>query len=122
GEQVRVPEAGRVYVVGNVKRPGAFAIHDASETTVLRAISLSEGLLPYTGQNAYIYRNEGGNSGRNEIPIDLKKILDRKAPDVALLPNDVLFVTDRSGRRSFTHAMEILGGGIGSAIIYTGTR
>jgi len=122
GEQIRVPEAGRVYVVGNVKKPGAFPIHDASETTVLRAISLSEGLLPFTGQNAYIYRTEGGTGGKNEIPIDLKKILDRKSPDVALLPNDVLFVTDRSGRRNLMHALEIMGGGIGGAAVYVGTR
>lgn len=122
GEQIRVPEAGRVYVVGNVKKPGAFSIHDASETTILRAISLSEGLLPFTGQNAYIYRTEGGSGGKNEIPIDLKKILERKAPDVALLPNDVLFITDRSGRRSFIHALEIIGGGVGGAAIYTGTH
>jgi polysaccharide export outer membrane protein len=28
GEEIRVPEAGRVFVVGNVRRPGAFAIED----------------------------------------------------------------------------------------------
>lgn len=122
GEQIRVPEAGRVYVVGNVKKPGAFVIHDASETTVLRAISLSEGLLPFTAENAYIYRTEGGSAGKNQIPIDLKKILDRKAPDVALLPNDVLFIADRSGRRGLIHALEIIGGGAGGAAIYAGTR
>ena len=122
GEQVRVPEAGRVYVVGNVKKPGAFSIHDASETTVLRAISLSEGLLPFTAESAYIYRTEGGSGGKNQIPVDLKKILDRKAPDVALLPNDVLFIADRSGRRGLTHALEILSGGMGTALLYTVTR
>lgn len=118
GEQVRVPEAGRVYVVGNVKKPGAFPIHENAETTVLRAISLSEGLLPFTGSMAYIYRNEGGSGGRNEIPIELKKILDRKAPDVALLPDDVLFVTDRAGRRSLSRALEVVGGGVAGAAIY----
>ena len=122
GEQIRVPEAGRVYVVGNVRKPGAFVIHDSTETTVLRAVALSEGLLPYAGQMAYIYRTEGGVRGRNEIPIELKKILDRKSPDVALLPNDILYVTDRAGRRSFARALEILGGGVGSAAIYVGTR
>ncbi len=28
GEEVRVPEAGRVFVVGNVKKPGAFRVGD----------------------------------------------------------------------------------------------
>ena len=30
GEEVRVPEAGRVFVVGNVKKPGAFPVGDGS--------------------------------------------------------------------------------------------
>jgi polysaccharide export outer membrane protein len=119
GEQIRVPEAGRVYVVGNVKRPGAFVIHDSTETTVLRAVSLSEGLLPYAGQTAYIYRTEGGAGGRNEIPIELKKILDRKSPDVPMVANDILYITDRAGRRNFARVLEIMGGGIGAAAIYT---
>ena len=44
GEQIRVPEAGRVFVVGNVKKPGAFYITDGSESSVMKALALSEGL------------------------------------------------------------------------------
>jgi polysaccharide export outer membrane protein len=29
GEEIRVPEAGRVFVVGNVKKPGAYAVQDS---------------------------------------------------------------------------------------------
>ena len=29
GEEIRVPEAGKIFVVGNVKKPGAFAIENA---------------------------------------------------------------------------------------------
>jgi len=119
GEEIRVPEAGRVYVVGNVKMPGAFPMRDSSETSVLKALSLAQGLEPFTGTMAYIYRTEGGSGGKSEIPIELKKILDRKSPDVPLLANDVLYITDRSGRRSLTHALEIMGGGVGGALIYS---
>jgi len=122
GEEIRVPEAGRVYVVGNVKMPGAFPMRDSSETSVLKALSLAQGLEPFTGTMAYIYRTEGGSGGKSEIPIELKKILDRKSPDVPLLANDVLYITDRSGRRSLTHALEIMGGGVGGALIYSRTR
>ena len=44
GEEVRVPEAGKVFVVGNVKKPGAFAVQDGSETSVLKMLALAEGL------------------------------------------------------------------------------
>ena len=32
GEEIRVPEASKIYVVGNVKKPGAFPMRDAAET------------------------------------------------------------------------------------------
>src|SRR5437764_3004716 len=31
GEEIRVPEAGKVFIVGNVKKPGAFAVQDGAE-------------------------------------------------------------------------------------------
>src|SRR5271170_1504364 len=37
GEEVRVPQIGRVFVVGNVKKPGAFKIEDGAGMTVLKA-------------------------------------------------------------------------------------
>jgi len=44
GEDIRVPEAGRVFVLGRVKKPGAFFITDGSESSVMKALALSEGL------------------------------------------------------------------------------
>jgi polysaccharide export outer membrane protein len=114
GEEIRIPPAGRVYVVGNVKKSGSFLIQDGSDTSVLKVIALSEGLLPYTNKEAYIYRREGGKDNRNEIPVELGKILDRKAPDVALQPNDILYVPDSKGRKMTAQTLEKLAG-FGSA-------
>lgn len=122
GEEVRVPEAGRVYVVGNVKKPGAYLIKDGPESSVLKALSLSEGLEKYAGNTAYVYRQEGGAGGKNEIPVDLKKIIERKAPDVALLPNDILYITDKTGTRNTMAVLEkvlIIGGAVSAAIVYS---
>ena len=121
GEQITVPEAGRVYVVGNVKKPGAFVIHDASETSVLRVLALSEGLERFAAKQAYIYRREQGPAGKNEIPIELEKIMQRKAPDVPLQANDVLYVPDNQGKRNLARVMEsvaAIGGGAAIAAIY----
>ena len=110
GEEIRVPPAGRVYVIGNVKRSGAFAIQDGNDSSVLKMIALSEGLLPYTNKEAYIYRREAGKGNRNEIPIQLTQIMKRKAPDVPLQPNDILYVPDSSGRRLTAETMKTLTG------------
>ncbi|MGI8958248.1 MAG: SLBB domain-containing protein [Bryobacteraceae bacterium] len=114
GEEIRVPEAGKVYVVGNVKQPGAFAVHDGTETTVLKVLALSEGLLPFAAKQAYIYRRESGTKTQNEIPIELSRIIDRKSPDVSLKANDVLYIPDNKHRRMTMTALDRIVG-FGSA-------
>ena len=121
GEDIRVPEAGRVFVLGRVKKPGTFFITDGSESSVMKALALSGGLDSFPSHSAYIYRVEGGSGGRNEIPIELKKIMDRKAPDVALLANDILYVPDATGTRASMKVLESsigIGAVLGSALIY----
>ena len=121
GEQIRVPEAGRVYVVGNVKKSGAFPLRDSSETSVLKVLALSEGLMPFASKEAYIYRREGTSGGKNEIPIELTKIMERKSPDVPLLANDILYIPDNKGKRNFATVMERvvgIGGGVATAAVY----
>jgi len=122
GEEIRVPEAGRVFVLGNVKKPGAFLITNGSESSVMKAIALSEGLDNFSGHKAYIYRMEGGAGGRSEIPIELKKIMNRSTPDVPLLANDILYIPDAAGLKA---SMKVLGASVGvgaaisSALIYS---
>ena len=110
GEQVRVPEIGKVFVVGNVHKPGAFAMQDSSATTVLKALALSEGLLPFADKMAFIYRQTAGSTTKTEIPIELTKIMDRKTPDVHLEANDILYIPDNKGRRMTVTALERLAG------------
>jgi len=92
GSQIRVPECERVFVVGNVKRPGAFPFLDLNDTTVLKLLALSGGLDSFSRSKAYIYRTEPGNAQKTEIVVPLKRILDRKAEDVKLAANDILYV------------------------------
>ena len=120
-EEIRVPESGKVYVMGNVKMPGAFPMRDGTESTVLKMLALSQGLMPYAAKEAYIYRREG-NGSQNEIPIPLSKIVERKAPDTALLANDILYVPDNKGRRLTLGALEkllVIGGAASAAAVYT---
>ena len=122
GEQIRVPEAGRVFVVGNVKKPGAFYITDGSESSVMKALALSEGLETYSDHKAYIYRLGADGICRKEIVVDLKKIMKRKSPDVPLVASDIFYVPDATGLRASMKVLETslgIGAGIGAAVIYT---
>jgi polysaccharide export outer membrane protein len=120
GEEIRVPESGKVYVIGNVKMPGAYPVGDSTDSTVLKILALSQGLMPYAAKEAYIYRREA-NGSKNEITIPLTKIMERKAPDATLLANDILYVPDNKGRRMTLGALEkvlLLATGAGAAAIY----
>jgi len=104
GEEVRVPQSGRVFVVGNVKKPGAFRIEDGYGITVLKALAMAEGLAPYATKEAFIYRQ--GETPAQEMPVDLRKILDRKSADVKLRANDIFYVPDNRVSRLTITAIE----------------
>jgi polysaccharide export outer membrane protein len=104
GEEVRVPEAGRVFVVGNVKKPGAFPVGDGAGTSVLKALALAEGLAPFSAKTAYIYRPADGR--KQEIAVSLRKILERKEPDVVLAAGDIFYIPDNRGGRVTASVIE----------------
>ncbi|MCS7026093.1 MAG: polysaccharide biosynthesis/export family protein [Bryobacteraceae bacterium] len=114
GEQIRVPEVGKIYVVGNVRKPGAFPVQDASGTTLLKVLALTEGLLPFAAKQAYIYRQPPNSTVKHEIPVELQKIVERKAPDIPLEVNDILYIPDNKGKRLTVTTLERLAG-FGSA-------
>jgi len=109
GEQVRVPQAGRVFVVGNVKKPGAFRVDEGAGMTVLKALAMAEGLMPFASKQAYLYRRSAGaaNEGApREVAVDLRKIMDRKSPDVGIGPNDIFYIPDNRSARTSVNVLE----------------
>lgn len=104
GEEIRVPEAGRVFIAGNVKKPGAFPIRDGESGTLLQMLALAEGLSPFASKQAYIYR--AGPGARSEVRIELDEILRRKQADVTVLPDDIIYIPDNKGRRLSVAAIE----------------
>jgi hypothetical protein len=76
-----------------------YTIQEGNDTTIFTVVAMSEGLLQFTNKQAFIYRREGGKEGRNEIPVEISKIMDRKSPDVVLQANDILYIPDNKGRR-----------------------
>ena len=120
GEEIRVPTADKIFVVGNVKKPGSFALGGDAATTVLKAVALAEGLMPYAAKEAVIYRREIAGSV-NERTVDIGKIMGRKSPDMPLLPNDVLYIPEAKASRLGWATLErllLFGSGAATAMIY----
>lgn len=106
GEEIRIPMYSRIFVAGNVKKPGEVRIQDSSDTTVMKALAMSEGLLTYSEKLAYIYRRVNDMGEKQEIPIELRKIIERKAPDVKLQANDILYVPEDHKRKTTMAALD----------------
>ena len=108
GEEVRVPELGRVFVAGNVRHPGAFRIEEGAGMTVLKAVAMAEGLAPFSSKQAFILRRKDADpqAPAAEIPVELRQITDRKTPDMELLANDILYIPDSRRARASANAIE----------------
>ena len=95
GDTIFVQKADVIYVVGDVAKPSGIYV-DRENLTVLEALALAGGPTHDAKLNgARIVRK--GPTGTTETPVELKKILQAKAPDIPLEPNDILFVPTRSG-------------------------
>lgn len=109
GDKVTVQRAGVVYVVGAVGRPGGFTLSSGREKmTVLQAVALGEGLrgTALEKKAMIIRRGKQFPGGREEIPVNLKKILSGHAPDPRLVANDILFVPDSASKRAIRRGAE----------------
>ena len=47
-----------------------------------------------------------GDGKKTEVEVALRKIIQRKSPDVPLLAGDILYIPDNSGRRAAIAALE----------------
>jgi len=123
GEEVRIPEIGKIFVTGNVKMPGAFLMQDNSDTTLMKALALSQGTLPYSQKLAYIYRKDPVTNKRTEIPAELRQIMKRKSPDIELLADDIVYIPEASGKKLAASAIDRIAGtgsGVITALSYRG--
>lgn len=108
GDVVNVQSADIVYVVGSVKKPGAYAMKGNDRLTVLRAIALGEGVLPDASRGNAVVVRTAANGERREIPVNLDDILKGKSTDVPLEADDVLFVPQSGGRAVARAALDAL--------------
>jgi polysaccharide export outer membrane protein len=92
GDTVVVSKAGVVYIVGDVKRPMGVLMDNTGQITILQALATAEGANPTAalGKTRIVRKTESGPP--KEVMVDLKKIMQAKAPDVRLQAEDVVFI------------------------------
>ncbi len=110
GEQIRVPEVGRIIVQGSVLKPGVYPVLDPLSTnTVTTAIAQAGGLMQYSAHYAIITRIDD-QGVTHTINVPLWDIQDHKKPDVQLQARDILQVPDSPRRRITQTTLQTLSG------------
>jgi polysaccharide biosynthesis/export protein len=117
GDTIVVSHEGIVYVVGDVGKPGGFRIENNDRLTVLQAIALAQGANKTAALNsAKVIRKT--ETGREELPISLKKILANNAPDETLFDGDILFVPNSTSKSVLSSVQQAILPAVASAAIY----
>jgi polysaccharide export outer membrane protein len=103
GDRVMVQRAGIVYVVGGVNRGGGFVLsNDQEQMTVLKVIALAGNFTREAKARKAVIIRKAPNApgGRQELQVDLKKVLSNRAPDQQLLASDILYVPESGVKRT----------------------
>jgi polysaccharide biosynthesis/export protein len=124
GDVVSVPRAGIIYVVGAVQHPGGFVMQsDRDRMTTLKILSLAGGTTGSAKEKqAVILRKNLETGKRDEVPVDLKKVMQLKTEDVMLQPSDILYVPDSSGKKALHRAGEVAIGLTTGLALVTATK
>ena len=81
---------------------------DKSPELLDKVLALAGGLKTTAKPHqAVILRNAKDSSKRQEVAVDLSKVLGRKEEDARLLPGDILFVPDSTGKRALRRVGEM---------------
>jgi polysaccharide export outer membrane protein len=122
GDTVQVSRAGLVYVVGDVIRPGGFAVDPVQGLTVVQALSLAWGASQNASARAILIREQ--KSGRTMISLNLKRMLRGQDPDQPVQDRDILYVPDSVAKNLVNRTLEsaiqsTIGVTIYSALVYS---
>jgi len=104
---ITVLAADLIYIVGEVNRPGTVVLSNQDSISVMQILAIAGGHTKAASlKKCWILRSKPGEPARTEIPLNISKIKDRKAEDVALLPNDILLVPGSAGKQAALRAIE----------------
>jgi len=105
---ITIPKAELMYVVGEVNKSGGFVLEGQESLTTLQALALAGGITKTasTRHAKLLCAVNGETANRKEIPVDLRKILEGKAPDIAVHAQDILFIPSNTPKNVAVRALE----------------
>jgi len=118
GDTILVPKAGIVYVLGDVGRPGGYAMQNESRITVLEALARAGGVNRTADEKrARVIHNDNGQYDEEDLP--LREIERGESPDELLQANDVIYIPFSFAKNVVMGTSAIMASTT-SALIYAG--
>jgi polysaccharide biosynthesis/export protein len=114
---ISIPKAQLFYVVGEVQRPGGYALNEKDSISLLQAVALAGGLTgKASAKKAKILHQNHDQANRTELATNVKKILEGTAPDIQLRADDILFVPNSLPKSAGAAALQTALGMAGASI------
>jgi polysaccharide export outer membrane protein len=92
GDVINVLQSGTIFVIGEVIRPGEFVLRQGKDVTAAQAVALGGGFTKEAKKQDCVVIRLHQDGSKEEIPVNVGKILEGSLRDIPLLPNDILFV------------------------------
>ena len=116
GDQVIVPLAGIVYLLGDLNRPGGYVMSENGKITMLQAMAMAGGSTRTAAENSTRLLRPTAN-GYEEKTIALKNIMLGKEKDFELQPRDIVYVPFSHMKNFLLGTQSILGAATSASII-----
>jgi polysaccharide export outer membrane protein len=114
GDTVLVPQIALVYVMGDVSRPGAYPMSTNDGTlSLLEAVTLAGSDAPHAVASHTRLLRKLPNGTYVETRVALNKVEKGKISDIALRPNDIIYIP-------FSY-LKNMGANLGGIVASTGT-
>ena len=108
-DTIVVPRVGVVYLLGAFKTQGTVLLQQNAPMTLMKVAALTGGS-GFEGRQSDLRIIRSVGTGREVVRVDLKKVVDGKAPDPVLQPEDIVFLPTSSMKAA------IKSGGIGTLL------
>lgn len=119
GDTILVPKAGIVYILGDVNRPGGYAMtNNESKMTMLEALALAGGVAKSAKQDGARLIRKDSNGSLSDRKVSVADLQEGKVPDFAMQPGDVLYVPFSLGRNMLVMGAGNIAAAATSAAIY----
>jgi polysaccharide biosynthesis/export protein len=105
---ISVPKAELIYIAGEGIKSTLLTLNDGPTMSVMQALASAGGINKTADpKNGKILREVAGKSMREQVPVDISKIMKGKSTDVQLTAGDILFVPASASKKATMKALEV---------------